>query len=405
MDSILRKMVKQSSHYFAGNIIIFLALLIALPIFTRIFSRAEYGIISIVTITVSILSVIALCGFPQSAVRFYHVFANRKGNSYYLTLLFGVFAFSFAVVGTFFLLTFFLSEYFNPLTILLFKIGALTVIPLNIITTILGFYRASQQTKAYNIVAIARTYGDLGLALFFVIALGMGLFGRFLGPLVASTAICIILLILLKKTHLAFADKGYEKISKPFLKEAFLYGYPLIFSAILSMLLTSGDRYIIQYVMDAAAVGVYSVGYAIPTMIQSLIVAPLNIAIVPILMEVWSEKGEQETKNLLSKLLKFYLMIAIPIIFGLTALAKDVVVVFATEKFVDAASVVPYVIVAVIIYGIYFITWAGLNIHKKTQVIPQYLLIAVIVNVALNFLLIPYYGIVGAAIATLIAYI
>lgn len=201
MDSILRKMVKQSSHYFAGNIIIFLASFISLPIFTRIFSRAEYGIMSIVTITVSILSVIALCGFPQSAVRFYHDFAKGKKNatSYYSTLLFSVSAFSFVVVGTFLLITSFLFEYFSPLTILLFRISALTIIPSNIITTILGFYRASQQTKVYNIVAIARTYGDLGLAVFFVIALDMGLFGKFLGPLVANITICIILLILLKK--------------------------------------------------------------------------------------------------------------------------------------------------------------------------------------------------------------
>jgi len=405
MNSTFKKLFTHSLHYFVGNFLMRLASFISILIFTRIFSREEYGIMSVVTITVSILSVVALCGFPQSAVRFYHRFTRKRENivSYYSTLLFGSAMSSFSAVILFLILSLFLSQFLDSLTILLLRIGVLTIVPLNLITTILGFYRASQKTKAYNMIRVARLYGELCLALLLIIIFGMGLSGRFWGSLIANTVLCSILLVVLWKSLETKNLK--ERISISFLKEAILYGYSFIFLALLSWLLSAGDRYIIQYFKGASAVGIYSVGYSISTMIQSLIVSPINIAILPILLETWNERGEKETKKFLSNLLKYYLLVGIPLIFGVSALAKDLVVIFATSKFSEASDIMPFVIAGVIIYGIYFITWAGLQISKKMHLITYCLLIAVIVNIVLNFLLIPQYDIVGAAIATLVAYI
>ena len=71
----------------------------------------------------------------------------------------------------------------------------------------------------------------------------------------------------------------------------------------------------------------------------------------------------------------------------------------------SVAYVIPIVAESLVFYGLYFVFMAGANIQRKTWLAAVFTTIAAVVNVALNLVLIPLYGAMGAATATLIAYI
>jgi O-antigen/teichoic acid export membrane protein len=408
-ESYFSNVRKQFSQYFIGNIILALAPLITFTIFTRTFTTEEYGLINIVTVTFSIVSSIAICGFPQAAVRFYESpISLNKENQFYTTILSGTFLISTTVTILLLISIYLLKPYFSSL---LYKSIWVVLVSLpftNLTMVFLALYRAEQKARAYNIVSIASKFLQVILEILFVLVLSFGLLGMFIGDLISSITVSFVLFVLFLKKKGIMDSYRKKQVSSLFsmnsLQEIVLFGFPLVLVSIMSLLLTSGDRYVLQYFDGSEAVGIYSASYNLCTFVQSLIVSPLNTAIVPILIHTWNTDGELKTKMFLSKVFKYYLLIGIPIIFGTIAIGRDILTIMATDKFTSNENILPYIMASVIIYGAYFITYAGLQISKNTKVIAQYIFLSVILNFLLNILLVPLYHITGAAIATLISY-
>lgn len=99
------------------------------------------------------------------------------------------------------------------------------------------------------------------------------------------------------------------------------------------------------------------------------------------------------------------MLIIFPITFGFIAVGKDLLTVLASNKYLEASSIIPYVIVANMIYTLQIVLNSGLFIYKKTHHLLTTRVFALIINIGFNLLLIPKYGIVGAAQATLVAYV
>jgi O-antigen/teichoic acid export membrane protein len=172
-----------------------------------------------------------------------------------------------------------------------------------------------------------------------------------------------------------------------------------------SIILNSGGRYVIAFYMGTAAVGLYSAGYDLSMSVMESLIFPLSFAITPLYMKIHAQKGKEETAVFLSKCLRYFSLIALPCIFGLNLLGRDITVLLASEKFEHAYSIIPFVSWGVLIFGLSSIFNAGLLIEKKNAVITFWTVIAGVVNIALNFALIPVLGLQGSALATLIVYV
>jgi len=97
-------------------------------------------------------------------------------------------------------------------------------------------------------------------------------------------------------------------------------------------------------------------------------------------------------------------MITIPSAFGLSALAKPLLRILTTPDFVSGSTTVPFVAFGVVFYC-FFRTFSYIfQIVNKTYINIRLLSTAAVINIVLNLLLIPLMGLVGAAIATFIAY-
>jgi len=130
------------------------------------------------------------------------------------------------------------------------------------------------------------------------------------------------------------------------------------------------------------------------------------MTIFPIYTKLWEEEdGRAKTEEFLSQLLKYYFCIGVLIIFMLSLLSGELITILATKRYIDAARVVPFIVVGVIIYGSASIVNAGFYLTKQTRTVAYYTLVCAACNMLLNLYLIPNYGIMGAAYSSVASYL
>jgi O-antigen/teichoic acid export membrane protein len=187
---------------------------------------------------------------------------------------------------------------------------------------------------------------------------------------------------------------------KPYLH----YGLPLVPSTIFAWIAASSDRYVIVYFLGLAPVGIYSAAYNISQAAIFMFLAPISFVLVPTLSRLYDDNKMEEVKTHLSYSLKYFLMFAIPVTFGVSVLAKQILTIIATSEFVYTGSLVmPFVALSMVLSGFYSIIGTVLILVKKTKIYGLIWGMAALTNLSLNIVLVPYIGILGAAIATLIS--
>jgi O-antigen/teichoic acid export membrane protein len=128
------------------------------------------------------------------------------------------------------------------------------------------------------------------------------------------------------------------------------------------------------------------------------------LAAYPIIISTWEEKGKQMTQQLIKELSRYFFILCIPAFVGLSILSKDVFTMFMGKDFVESFRLVPLFAFCSLLMGLFQYLGKGFEIYKKTSLLAVTFLIAGLVNVALNILLIPSYGYMGAGIAKTISY-
>ncbi len=401
--SNLKKLAHQSLYYFGSNTIIIMCSFISFPIWTRIFTTSEYGMFSLINITVTLGVGISKFGLQHAAFRYYSDFKEKKINldiSYYFTtILLGSVLITGAIILTsLFIVKIFFKNYLDAALAELVYLVAILIFAQSISSVLIIFIRMEEKGLLYSIISIFEKYGRLLGALTMIFYFSRNLYGFILGWVLSETVVIIFLLSMyIKKIN--FSHRSFS-----FLKEAVYYGFPLIGMELSNMLLNFGDRYLIQYFMGSEAVGVYSAGYNLSVMAQSLLAVPLRLAVTPMYLSIWNRDGEKETKTFINQILNYYFMAGIPIIIGLSWFGRDVITLLATAKFREAHIIIPYIILPLILHGAYSMYGAGLFIEKKTKILMYLTVFSLFVNVLANIILIPFFGILGAAYATAISY-
>jgi O-antigen/teichoic acid export membrane protein len=404
--SELKSMAKQSSHYFLAYALSMVASFITFPIFTRLFSVSDYGILGLISTTVFFVMATAKLGIQNSIIRFYgEVKAAKKEvslRSFYSTLTFGPLVLTAAACVLYALTVVFIKGHLSdPRAVNFFLLSSIWAFFLCSNTIIKNFLRAEQNTGLHNVLSVISKYSSLILGVLLVYYVFKSLFGLYLAFIITEAGIFVYLLLrLYKREKISIA--GFDK---KFFKESLSYGFPLVGAELTSIILNAGDRYVILFYMSTTAVGLYSAGYDLAMSVVESLIFPLSYAVTPIYMKIYAEKGKAETSEFLSNCLRYFMLVALPCIFGLNILGKEITVLLASQKFEQAYRVIPYVSWGVLFYGLSSIFSAGLLIEKKNYYITLCTVIAGILNIGLNFALIPYMGFVGSALATLIAYL
>jgi len=402
---MFKKLLRQSSWYFIGYGADVIISLISFPLWTRYFTVEEYGIFSLVAATIIFVTPITELGLSKAVLRLFSEF--HRGNKthpesrFYTTFFLGALTLG-ALIGTLFLgvITVLGPERLGGSQIHgLFILAGFMLILASGNSIYLSFLRVEEKPKEYVCIHILQSCLRLALSAIFVFAFLLGLKGIYIAALCVQGFLLLYILFSLKRQNKFILSSFSPRL----LLESLSFGVPLIVAEMANHISNMGDRFVLQVLLGSEAVGLYSVGYGLTTHLKSLLAVGM-LVITPMYVKIWEEQGRKKTEEFLNSTLDYYLMVAIPGIILFSALGGDLLVLLASSKYEQARVLLPYLAAPLIFHGAISIYTAGIFIHKKTKLILYFTVSAGILNIILNYMLIPIMGIVGAAVATLISY-
>jgi O-antigen/teichoic acid export membrane protein len=401
----IRALARASSHYLAGLLGKFGIGFISLPIFTRIFSIADYGLIDLAGKILLLLTALSKMGLQNSALRFFNgqTFSTDRTaeRRYYSTMFYGALATSSLTAAAFLGVVHVLpASWLDAPLASLFGFVAVLLILRAMGSMLYSFLRIEEKTKAYNIWLVVGK-----AAILVAVCLSLPLVGRtarafYWGSTAAELGVAAILTFFLLRRHvlkLSSCDFGL-------FWAGLLFGAPLILYEVSTILLDTAGRFLVRHYLGAESLGLYSVAYGLAAQTNDLLIFPLNLAILPIYLRLWRTRGATATIRFLSACLELFLMAAACVCAIATVTARDGIVFLASQKYHDAARLMPIIVVGLLIYTTHVFLCAGLLIQKKTGTMALVLLGSAIVNVAINCWLLPKIGLMAAALGTLISY-
>ena len=373
--------------------------IILVPILTKNLALADYGIFVQLVYVLALLMPVATLGLPFTAVRYIAGEKNKKEVQKCVISISIFILFISLVLATCIIV---LSEavlgnYLGGAKDLV-KIVALIVPFWCTSQVFLNVFRAFQEMKRYSVLVLFQTYGELGLIAYLVL-FGHSIFGVLLAVLVVRVTLFIV------AGYFVIKRVGLKKPDFTRLKEYLSFGLSMVTQDLSVWTVGASDRFIIGALLGATFVGFYNPGYVLGTFIVFLI-APLSFVLPAVLAKYFEEERIKELQNILRYSLKYFLMLAIPAIFGLAVLSKQLLIILSTEEIaINGCFVVPFAAIAMLFYGVYTVFLQILLLEKKMRILGHIWIISAALNLALNVILIPIIGILGAAMSTLVTYV
>jgi len=150
-------------------------------------------------------------------------------------------------------------------------------------------------------------------------------------------------------------------------------------------------------------VGLYTLGYKIAGILNVFFIQSFYLALLSIAYKIYGQKGD---KRYYSKMQTYFVFVLFWAGLGLSLFGKEIIKVFALNPdYWTAYKVVPYIVLAYIFSGAKSVVSLGLYLKRKTNYIAYNTIGAAVLNIGLNFILIPKYKMIGAAVATIISFV
>ncbi|MFP4197906.1 MAG: lipopolysaccharide biosynthesis protein [Methanomassiliicoccales archaeon] len=372
--------------------------IILLPVLTKTLPIEEYGLWVILTATFAIGPRLIPLGLPYAFVRFSAAEkdSGRIREGFYsvagvVTLSSGLFALAIAVLAPP------LSEAFG-IDAMILHLLAIIIFLECLIELFTSFFRTFMRIKTFSALITLKMIFQIGLISLLVLS-GYGIEGALLGFLLSDLLVAAAgaLLVLMR---IGVAVPSFGRIG-----EYLRFGLPTIPSNLSNWVLNSSDRYIIGILLGSAFVGYYSPGYSLGGLLI-ILVASIRFILPPTLSKYYDEERMEWVRIVLEKSVRYFLLLSIPAVVGLSMLSEEILLVLSTEEIArNGYYITPFAAVSMIIFGLYSIVSNVLIMEKRTKVIGMAWSIAAIFNLLLNIALIPLIGITGAAITTLLSYI
>jgi O-antigen/teichoic acid export membrane protein len=280
------------------------------------------------------------------------------------------------------------------------RVASLLVVIRVVLGVIYQVYRGQERAVAFSIVQLATRYVPLALAIVILLASGLTAY-----EVIVATAIGEGLVALFCLSE--FASRGvlgWPTLSRWHLHAAFSYGAPLAVGNYATFLLDYGDRFLIERFLGLDAVATYAVPYDLVSTLSATVFGSVKLALMPIIFRLWESDGRPATSEFVSRVFTYSVALAIPGAVLFVATSKDIIVLLASAKYGGSAALTGYLLPGVFMGEINFLVACGLLVTGSTVALALLSVASGVVNVLINLVLLPRWGLTGAAVATTIAY-
>lgn len=391
-------LTKHIFSYSAANIINSAVPFFLLPILTAYLNPEEFGILSLVQLLFSLSLPFILMNAHGLFVIEYSKLSQDEFRSFVSTIILIPILGFLILEFLFFMFSSYICELFNiPEKWVLY--APVVVLAQSIPTILPVLFQAKKQPLNYAVFKIALTVANLGLSLFFVVALLQGLDGRLLGIFYSYVLFTFIGIYILYRLELLRLN-----ISFNFMKDALRFGIPLIPHTLAGIFLAMSDRIFLSNMLGNEAVGIYSVAFQLASA-TAIIMASINQAWVPHLYEELNANPTLEAKRKI--VIQSYKIMGIMFFVTLSFIVISFFIyqIFIDERYHSGLNLARLLAVGFMFQGFYFMVTNYIFYMKKSTLLSLVTMSAAMVLMALNYILIPIYGIYGSAYAMIIGWL
>lgn len=362
------------------------------PLYTNVLSSEEYGVYDTFCNTITLLSIILTVCIGDAVVRFTLSKENEPaavlsvGMKY--LILSNLVVVIMLVINHFFLFSIIIDNYMVFFLLMFFSQTLQSIIP--------SFAMGTENITKLSVSSVVSSAITIGLNILFLLVFRWGIVGFFLANTIGP---------LFQSAYLFMSLRGYEKLcikikTSDLEKNMTRYGRPLVLTNIAWWINAVSDRYVIILYCGMDINGVYSVASKIPSI--------LNI-VQEIFSRAWSvsavkEIGSEDNSSFFSNVYRIYNVI---LVIGCSLLiVTDKLIsrfLFANE-FYEAWQYVPWLTIAVVFLALSSFLGGVFTAAKDTTIYAKTTIAGAIVNLVLNFILVPWIGAIGAAYATTVSY-
>jgi O-antigen/teichoic acid export membrane protein len=398
VKSETKLLAKHSTIYAIGNLLQKLIAFILLPLYTRYLTPDDYGVKELVAISTDVIGVLVATGISSALFRFYFDYEdpqqrNRVISSTYLSL--GALA-SVAVA-----VLFLFAEPLSGMVLndpqlkhyLMLGFGSLWFKVMNDVSR--GYLRANQKSLHVISYSLVQLLVALSLNIYFLVYLGLGVVGIFYSSLIVSVLLFLFMTLpVIKQVGLGF--------SMPLVKEMLRFGLPLVPSQLGGFVVHLSDRFFIKEYLSIADAGLYSLSYRLGTLPGTFIVQPFNQTWLPRRFEIHKQP---DSEQVFGRIFTYFLTVLFFAGLAVAILSKEILMLLAGSEFWSAYRIVPLIVIANLTFSLHYHFNFGLLLQKRTKLIAVVNISNGVLVLLLNWLLIPRFGVFGAAYATILAFV
>jgi O-antigen/teichoic acid export membrane protein len=383
--------------YAAGVVLNRAVSLIMLPIYTRYLTPADYGVLQLVEMSLDLIAILFGSHLGAGIFRLYQKTDVPEERAAVVSTAFVVVTIAYAVAGgAAYAAAPWVSEvvFRSPGRADLVRLASVTLGLQGLVLVPLSYLQLVKRPAAYVATNSAKLAIQLGLNIALVVFAGMGPRGVLIGNLVANLVLAAVLTVILLRSVGA-------RMSADVARSLLRFGLPFIPTQIASFAVTHGDRFFLQRRSGETSVGIYALAYQFGMLLARLGYAPFAAAWEPTRFEVANRPDRDQIYARTFIYLNIFLC---TMGVGIALFAGDLLRVIAAPAFHAAGSLVPLITLAYVFYGWGGFLNLGILMRERTELVTAATWAAAAVALVGYAALIPPFGRMGAAIATVAAY-
>lgn len=383
-------LIKNTLIFTLGNLGSKLITFFLIPLYTNALTTTEYGTVDLITTVGTVAVPILTLNICESVMRFA---LDKNANQKQITQI-GTYLLVFAMlIG---LLIIPLCFHFDQISKYAIEVY-LYVISLAASQLYLCDLRGKELLTFYSIGNVLHTFLIALFNILFLLILKTGIEG-YLVAYILSNFLTAIYAIIMGKGYLSFR---FTKVNKKLLFNMTKYSVVLIPNSFMWWIMNSSDRIMVSSMVGIAANGIYAISYKLPTLVSTL---------TSIFNQAWSysairEEGALDEVEYNNKIFKTLTGMVMLIGIGLEAFTKPFLGIYVAKEYYSAWQYTPFLIIGFVYLTLGSFMATSYTVHKDSFGYLFSGLLGAFFNVVMNFFLIPFIDVYGAAIATCVSYI
>lgn len=397
--SVLR-VAKQTALYTFSTVLARIASIALLPVYTRFLSPAQYGLLQLLELAAEVTYIMFTAGTRSGMMRFYYRTKDPEERKTVISTTF-LLEMGLAAAGASVL---FLAA--HPVWRLmlvgegtpgLVRLAALNFLLGSLANTPLALLSTEQRATAYSLSQVVKLALQISFNLYFLVHLDMGVQGMLLSSVIVNAIIGLSLATwMLSRTGI--------RINRDVVSQLRRFGVPHQLTIAAGFILTFGDRFFLQRLTGAESVGLYALAYQFGFLLFQMGAGPFLKAWEPVRHSRVNDSRSSRDSETATGFFA-YSFVVLTLGTGISVGVRPALTLLTAPSYHAAATLVPVIVAAYVVHAWVEAVRFGIDVAEKTLYYTYASWIAAGVVFVGYATLIPRYGAMGAAIATLVAFL